>query len=177
MSSSFTSPAGQRAETPAQMAGRADRGGTGVLTAGRGVIISTFPDYATAQRAVDYLSDNKFPVERTAIVGTNLRLVEKVLGRMTIGRAALLGAGSGAWFGLLIGLLLSFFTTSDWWVIILVAVVIGALWGAMFGAVAHAMTGGRRDFTSLSALEAEEYALVVDADHADQANQLLAKLT
>ena len=52
--------------------------------------VATFPDYASAQRAVDFLSDEKFPVERTAIVGTNLRLVENVLGRMTTGRA---GAG------------------------------------------------------------------------------------
>ncbi|HZN18318.1 MAG TPA: general stress protein [Micromonosporaceae bacterium] len=177
MSSSFTSPGGQRAQTPAQTADGTTRTGTGALTPGRGVVVSTFTDYASAQAAVDHLSDNGFPVERTAIVGSNLHLVEKVLGRMTVGRAALLGAASGAWFGLLIGLLLSFFTDSTWWLVILVGLVIGAFWGAVFGGVAHAMTGGRRDFTSLSALEAEEYALVVEMDHADHARALLARLT
>src|SRR4051812_34052984 len=72
--------------------------GAGV-PAGPTVSVATYPDYALAQQAVDYLSDNQFPVERTSIIGTDLRLVEKVLGRMTTVRAALAGAASGAWFG------------------------------------------------------------------------------
>jgi hypothetical protein len=138
--------------------------------------VATFPDYASAQRAVDYLSDNRFPVERVAIVGTDLRLVERVLGRLTVARAALAGAGGGAWFGLLIGVLIALFAVRSWGWLILTAVVIGAVWGAVFGAIAHAMTGGRRDFASASTLEAREYAVTVDAEHADQARQMLARL-
>ena len=33
------------------------------------VTIGSYPDYPSAQRVVDYLADNRFPVERTAIVG------------------------------------------------------------------------------------------------------------
>ncbi len=54
----------------------------------------SYPTYEGAQRAVDFLSDSKFPVERTAIIGSDLRMVETVLGRLTRGRAALAGAGS-----------------------------------------------------------------------------------
>jgi hypothetical protein len=140
------------------------------------VTVATYPDYASAQRAVDYLSDNHFPVEQTMIVGTDLRLVEKVLGRLTTGRAALAGAASGAWFGFFIGLLFALFTTSAWWSILLVAVIIGAIWGAVFGAIAHAVTGGRRDFTSTSTLVAGQYAVTVDAEQADAARQLLTRL-
>ena len=78
------------------------------------VTIGSYPDYPTAQRVVDYLADNRFPVEHSAIVGTNLTLVETVLGRMTTGRAGLLGAGTGAWFGLFIGLLFGIFTVGNW---------------------------------------------------------------
>jgi hypothetical protein len=149
----------------------------GDLLVGRpSVAVATYPDYASAQRAVDYLSDNRFPVERTAIIGTDLRLVERVLGRLTVGRAALAGVASGAWFGLLIGLLLSIFAASGWWRIMLTALVIGAVWGGVFGAIAHAATGGRRDFASRSALEAGQYAVTVDADQADEARQLLTRL-
>jgi hypothetical protein len=155
----------------------ADTGVTGVAGAAvPAVTIATFPDYESAQRAVDYLSDNRFPVERTAIIGTDLRLVENVIGRMTIGRAALAGLASGAWFGLLIGLLLSLFTTSAWWGILLAGLIIGAVWGAVFGAIAHAMTGGRRDFASRSTLQAGQYAVTADAEYADQARQLITRM-
>jgi len=140
------------------------------------VTVATYSDYGSAQRAVDYLSDNQFPVEHTAIVGSNLRLVESVLGRMTTGRAALAGAASGAWFGLFIGLLFGIFADTNWFAVVFSALAIGAAWGAIFGALAHGMTRGQRDFSSRSTLQASEYAINVDADHAEAARQLLTRL-
>jgi hypothetical protein len=140
------------------------------------VAVGSYADYASAQRAVDYLSDNQFPVQRTSIVGTDLRLVENVLGRLTTGRAALAGAASGAWFGLLFGLLIGIFSDANWLSVLLLAVVVGALWGAVFGAIAHAATGGRRDFTSRSSLQAGQYAVMADAEVSEQARQLLTRL-
>jgi len=140
------------------------------------VAVASSPDYPAAQRAVDYLSDQKFPVEKAAIVGTDLRLVERVLGRLTVGRAALAGAASGAWFGLFIGLLFGIFSNRSWLAILITTILVGAVWGAIFGAIAHAMTGGRRDFTSRSTLTASQYAVTVQADVADQARQLLTRL-
>ena len=40
--------------------------------------VASYDDYAEAERAVDYLSDHGFPVERVAIVGHGLRYVEQV---------------------------------------------------------------------------------------------------
>ncbi|MET0419907.1 MAG: general stress protein [Actinoplanes sp.] len=140
------------------------------------VAVATYPDYASAQRAVDYLSDNKFPVERVAIVGTDLRIVENVLGRLTVGRAALAGFASGAWFGLFIGLLFGFLSDANWVAAILTGLIIGGIWGAIFGALAHAMTGGRRDFSSRSSLTASQYAVTAEAEVADEARALLTRL-
>ncbi len=156
---------------PSVAAGTAQPGGTRPT-----VTVGTYGDYASAQQAVDYLSDNKFPVEHTAIVGTDLRLVENVIGRLTTGRAALAGAGSGAWFGLFLGLLLGIFTNANWFGVVIAAMLIGAAWGAGFAAVAHAVTGGRRDFTSRSSLQASQYAVTVDAEYADQARHMLVQL-
>src|SRR5262249_38758625 len=100
------------------------------------VTVASYGDYASAQRAVDYLSDNGFPVERSAIIGTNLRLVETVLGRMTVGRAAMAGAASGAWLGLFIGFLFTLFSTSAWWAVLITSLIVGAFWGAVLGATA-----------------------------------------
>ena len=58
--------------------------------------IATYRTYLEAQRAVDYLSDEKFPVQHVSIVGTDLKMVERVTGRLTYGRVALAGALSGA---------------------------------------------------------------------------------
>ena len=70
---------------------------------------ATYRDYATAERAVDYLSDQGFAVERTAIVGKDLRSVEQVEGRMSAGRAALVGLGEGSLIGTLFALLFGVF--------------------------------------------------------------------
>ena len=153
------------AQTPAP-------GGTPAAT----VAVGTYADYALAQQAVDYLSDSKFPVERTAIIGTDLRLVENVLGRLTTARAAGAGTASGAWFGLLIGLLFGIFSNSNWFSVIFVCLLIGAAWGAVFGAIAHAATGGRRDFASRSSLQAGQYQVIADAEVADEARALLVRI-
>jgi hypothetical protein len=140
------------------------------------VTVASYPDYPSAQRVVDHFSDNRFPVDRVTIIGTGLRMVEQVTGRMTIGRAALSGAGTGAWIGLLIGLLIGIFAVNDWWWVILTALVLGIVWGVVFGAVAHAMTGGRRDFASVSGLQASDYAVTVEVEQANEARRLLDRL-
>jgi hypothetical protein len=150
--------------------------GTTPLVADRQSIAS-YATYPEAQLAVDYLSDSGFPVEHTDVVGSDLRLVEHVTGRLTNARAAMAGAGSGAWFGLFIGLLVGLFTTGPVWLgLVLGGLVIGALWGAVFGFVAHWVTRGQRDFASVSGIVAGRYDLVVAAEHADRARALLAEM-
>jgi hypothetical protein len=141
-------------------------------------VIASYPTYQQAQRAVDFLSDSKFPVERTAIIGSDLRMVETVLGRLTRGRAALAGAGSGAWFGLLIGLLLSLFAAGNHDVLLLMlsGLFWGAIFGALFGFVGHALTGGRHDFASRSQIVAARYDVVAEAAVVEEAKNLLIKL-
>lgn len=141
------------------------------------VTVATYTDYESAQRAVDFLSDHDFPVNRASIIGTDVRLVEQVLGRLTTLRATLLGAAAGAWFGLLIGLLIGIFAESGWWAVVFTGLVAGAIWGAAFGGISHAVTGGRRDFASRRSLEAARYAINVDSEYSEEASRLLAKLT
>jgi hypothetical protein len=73
--------------------------------------VGRFDDYESAQRAVDRLSDDGFPVENLDIVGSGLRLVERVTGRLTRARATGAGALSGLWAGLLVGVLIGLFTS------------------------------------------------------------------
>ncbi|MDT0341649.1 general stress protein [Streptomyces litchfieldiae] len=141
-------------------------------------VVGTYPNYPQAQRAVDFLSDNEFPVEHTAIIGSDLRMVETVLGRLTRGRAAAMGAGTGAWFGLLIGLLLSVFAGEGNAVVVLIlsGIVYGAVFGAVFGFAGHAFTRGTRDFSSRSQIVAARYDVVADPEVAEEAKNMLIKL-
>jgi hypothetical protein len=148
----------------------------GYSTDGRHVVAS-YASYAEAERAVDYLADASFPVEYTDIIGRDLRLVERVTGRLTRVRAAATGAGTGAWFGLFIGLLVGLFTPGPVWLgLVLGGLLIGALWGAVFGFVAHWATRGRRDFASTRGLVAGRYELTVVDTQAEPARQLLSQL-
>ncbi len=136
--------------------------------------VARFNDYEIAQHAVDRLSDDGFPVENLDIVGSDVRLVERVTGRLTKGRAAMAGAASGAWFGLFIGLLMGIFTTGSWFGLLLTGLVIGAVWGGAFGFMGHAATRGTRDFASARTLVASRYALVARNGWAESARQALA---
>jgi hypothetical protein len=140
--------------------------------------VGTFPTHATAEHAVDHLATHGFPVEHTAIIGTDLRMVESVLGRITRARATLAGAGSGAWFGLFVGVLLSVFTTRHSAVFALIGggLLYGAVFGAVWGFIAHAAVQGGHEFVSRSTVVAARYDVVADAEVADDAKNLLIKL-
>ena len=141
----------------------------------RGEVLARYGTYAEAQRSVDYLSDHHFPVQFVTIVGTDLRMVERVTGRLSYGRVAVAGALSGAWFGLFVGLLLSLFSNTAGFSVF-AAIVIGAGFGMLFGVISYAFTGGRRDFTSTSQIVASEYQVLCLEEQAGQALQLLSQL-
>lgn len=142
-----------------------------------GLSVGTYDSYEDAQRAVDYLSDQKFPVENLAIVGTDLRQVERVTGRMSWAKAALGGLASGAWLGLFVGLVLGLFIEEGWGRIILFSVAWGAVFMTIFALVGYGVSGGRRDFTSRSMTVAAHYEIFCSHQQADEARNLLAKLS
>jgi hypothetical protein len=144
-----------------------------------GVSVGAFSSYADAQRAVDYLSDNGFPVEHLTIIGSDLKQVEKVVGRMTKWKAALAGAGTGAWFGALVGLLLSLFADSGTEILIIIAwgLVYGALFGAVWGFIAHLFTFGQRDFATVGATVASRFDVYSAPEHADRALEMLSRIS
>ena len=151
----------------------------GGVEAGQGqkTTVATYGNYAEAERAVDFLSDQGFPVEHVAIVGTGLRTVEQVAGRLTTGRAALAGATQGAMIGLLFGLLFGlFFEGQDFLGVVLYGVVLGAIFGSVLAAFGQAAQRGRRDFASIRSMQAASYEVQVTHEHSARAKQLLAEL-
>ena len=140
--------------------------------------VRSFTSYTAAERAVDQLSDQGFPVEHVGIVGTGLRYVEQVSGRLTTGRAAVAGLGQGGMLGLFWGLLFSLFFTTDsagFFGVLAFSVVVGIVLSGLLGAVAHVMTGGRRDFDSVAQTRADHYEVQVDDGFAGEAERLLER--
>ena len=72
---------------------------------------ASYSTYAEAERAVDWLSDQRLRRGAQRDRGHGLRSVEQVTGRMTPGRAAGIGAGQGALIGALFALLFGIFFT------------------------------------------------------------------
>jgi len=136
--------------------------------------VGSFATYAEAQRAVDHLADRAFPVEDVTIVGVDLMLVERVLGRLTWGRVLASGAASGVWMGLFVGALLAYFQGNAG--ALIVGLVAGVLFSMLFAALGYAVQRGRRDFTSASQLVAGRYDVLCQPRNAERAKEMLAEL-
>lgn len=141
-----------------------------------GDAVGSYNSYLDAQKAVDYLADQQFPVHMVSIVGNELKMVERVTGRLSYPRVALSGALSGMWFGLFVGVMLSFFAPSPGYFSIVASVLMGAAFFMLFGIVTYAMQRGKRDFTSTSQVVATTYDVVVSVEAAHEARRLLQQL-
>jgi hypothetical protein len=138
--------------------------------------IASYESYEEAQRAVDHLADNNFPVTDVTIVGVEPMLVERVAGKLSWGRVLGSSAVSGAWFGLFVGLLLGLFTTGAGPLPILIGLVAGVGFGTMSAAISYATTRGGRDFVSSSQLVAQRYDVLSQPRNAERGRELLANL-
>jgi hypothetical protein len=140
--------------------------------------LGKYDKYEDAQKAVDYLSDNQFAVENCMIVGTDLKQVERVTGRLTRGRVAGAGALSGMWMGLFVGLIFTLFDQGSQGstLAVMSTVAFGAVFGVVWALLGYAATKGRRDFTSVSQVVATRYEVLVEHKLAEQGRAMLAKM-
>lgn len=138
------------------------------------VSLGSYPTYAQAQNVVEALAGQQFEIETTEIIGSDLRMVEQVTGRLNWPRALVGGIASGAWFGLFVGLLIDILTTVSFGRAMLLGLTWGVIFGGVYAAVGYGMMAGRRDFTSRSAIVPSRFEVLVAAAHSDRAHALLA---
>lgn len=139
-----------------------------------GEIVASFPTYAEAERAVDALADDGFPVQRAAIVARDLSLVENVTGRSTGARAAVDGAASGALVGALVGFIFGALDTPfAGFVLAFWGLLLGAAVGAAVGWATHGGRAARHRFESIEAVRAERFDVVVNLVDADEAARII----
>ncbi|WP_406829833.1 general stress protein [Pedococcus sp. KACC 23699] len=140
--------------------------------------LGRYDTYDKAQRAVDYLADHEFPVQNVLIVGTDLKQLERVTGRLTRGRAALGGLISGAWLGLFVGFIFALLDTQSGagFSGVLATVALGAVFGVVWGLIGFQLTHGPRDFTSVTQVVATQYEVLVEHKFAAQAREMLTQM-
>lgn len=139
--------------------------------------VGIYNTYADAQKAVDYLSDENFEVQNLAIVGTDLKSFERVLGRKSWGTVIGQGVQSGISTGLLVGIVLLIFTDPpSVFVLLAGALAVGIALGIAFAALGYAMTRGKRDFTSVTQTVATRYEVLCEHKLAAQAREMLQSL-
>ena len=140
-----------------------------------GTEVASYETYAQARAGVDFLSDAGFDVSAITIVGSDLHLVERVKGRLTIARASLSGASSGGLWGALGGMLMSAGQnaggTGSW---VAGGIVVGALVGMALSALSFIIRGRSRDLVSSQQVVAQRYAVLASAD-IDRAYQILQR--
>jgi LytS/YehU family sensor histidine kinase len=110
------------------------------------------------------------------IVGTELKQVERVTGRLTYNRVAVGGLLSGVWLGLFVGLVLSLFDNQNVFVTIVSTALFGAVFGLVWALIGFAATRGQRDFSSVSRIVATRYEVLVEHKLAAQGRELLTQL-
>lgn len=145
----------------------------------RGEVIGRYEDYLDAQKVVDYLADNDFPVSNVSIIGNELKLVERVRKKLSYPRVAMQGASQGAVIGLFFGLLLFLFTPDGGaasGASMIAAVLLGAVLFMLMSVVSYALQRGKRDFSSTRQVLPSTWDVVVDHSVAGQARQLASRL-
>jgi ABC-type Na+ efflux pump permease subunit len=131
-----------------------------------------------AEKAVDYLADNGFPVGNLAIVGTDLRTVERVLARKTWRTVLTQGAAQGLSTALILFLVLWLFIPgANILALLLAAVVFSILVSSLFAAIGYLLSRGARDFTSVQQTVATRYEVLCEHKVAEQAQEMIAGMS
>jgi hypothetical protein len=146
----------------------------------QGEVIADFTQYPEAVAFVEKLVRNNFPAGFIAIVGSDLRSVERVRGRMSYARVALSGAITGSWMGLIYAFLFGpVIDTSNLGSTANGAlgssIVIGAGIGMLFNVVRFSLSRNKRGFLSQSSMVAAKYQVQVPSSMISQANEAAAK--
>jgi hypothetical protein len=132
----------------------------------QGQVVAEFSQYEEASGYVENLVKNNFPPNMILIVGSELKSVERVRGKLSYARVAMSGATTGAWMGLLVGLIFGSGATatdasSAAMGSMTSSLVIGAGIGMLINVIRFSLAKRKRGFISQSSMVAAKYQVQV----------------
>lgn len=149
---------------------------TGRPGAGRdevGEKVASFPTYEQAQKAVSSLIAGEVPARDIAIVGTGLRSVERITGRLGYATAARSGALNGLMIGLLFAFIFVLGQPTAQIATFLGVLLVGMALGMLLSLGTYSIIRRRRDFASVMQVTADHYDVCVAAPSLHKARGVL----
>lgn len=139
-----------------------------------GVVVASFETYDQAQAAIAKVSGSDTELAGLAIIGNDLKLVERIVGRLTWGKVAVRGAIRGLGFGAFLGLMFLVFVPEAI-ASVLVFPLLGLAFGILLAVVQHAIVRRKRDFASTQQVLAARYDVVAPQTVAGRAMQIIGQ--
>ncbi|MGW9111960.1 general stress protein [Microbacterium sp. NPDC055683] len=138
-----------------------------------GETVASFRDYDDALKAVSKLISSEIPAREIAIVGTALRSVERVTGRLGWAQAAWSGALNGVLLGLLLGAMVVIWSPALPMGAFVGLILLGVAMGMVFRLANYMIVRRRRDFASVMQVTADHYEVAVQRGSVGKARQVL----
>lgn len=141
-----------------------------------GPTVASFPRYEAAQKAVSQLIAGDIPAKQIAIVGTGLRSIERVTGKLGFATAARSGAINGLFLGLVFSAIFVIGTPSPPIQLFVGVLLVGVAIGMLLSIVTFALVRRRRDYASVAQVLADHYDVTVSSEHVHRAREILGTL-
>jgi len=138
-----------------------------------GETVASFPTYEGAQKAVSALISSDVPARDIAIVGSGLRSIERVTGKLGYATAARQGAINGLLLGLFFSAIFVLGNSAVPVSVFIGVLFIGVALGMLMSIAAYAIVRRRRDFASVMQVVADHYDVTVLPTSIHRAREIL----
>ncbi|MCR2793115.1 hypothetical protein NQ156_08610 [Microbacterium sp. zg.Y625] len=140
-----------------------------------GDTVASFTTYEAAQKAVSAMISAEVPARDIAIVGQELRSIEKVTGRLGYATAARQGAINGLLLGLLFAAIFVLGTPEVPIQLFVGVLFVGIAVGMLMSIITYSLIRRRRDYASITQVVAERYDVTVLPASVHKARQALGR--
>ncbi len=142
-----------------------------------GETVASFPTYEGAQKAVSALIAADVPARDIAIVGSGLRSIERVTGRLGYATAARQGAINGLLLGLFFSAIFVLGNSAVPVSAFVGVLFVGVALGMLMSIGAYAIVRRRRDFASVMQVVADHYEVTVLPTSIHRAREVMGPMS